>query len=97
MKWAPASGEDPLQPPGADPASGVTWLIRSGNYITLAELFRFGCKVCSCFDLYRAYVALPIFISKRYHSVSHTGPAQKRRNAKQLRFQENGKWGLPRR
>ena len=99
LKYVPASGEDPFQPPGADPASasGGTWMIRGGNYITLAELFRFGCGICSCFDLYRMYVALPIFIHKRYHSQSNSAPAQKRRNAKILRNQEFGVWGLPRR
>ena len=73
------------------------WWIRKGNYIALAEMLYFGGRTCSCFDLYHAYVSLPTFICKRYHSVSNTGGATKRRNAKGLRFQESGKWGLPRR
>ena len=77
-------------------ASGGWW-IRKGNYITLAEMLYFGGRTCSCFDLYRAYVSLPTFICKRYHSVSNAGGATKRRNAKGLRFQEGGQWGLPRR
>ena len=58
------------------------WWIKKGNYITLAEMLYFGGRTCSCFDLYRA-------------NVSNAGGATKRRNAKGLRFQQSGKWGLP--
>ena len=71
-------------------------MIRRGNYITLAELFKSVSLVCSCFDLYRTYADLPIFIHKRHHSTSNSAKAQLRRNAKQLRFQERGRYGLPR-
>ena len=64
-------------------ASGGWW-IRKGNYITLDEMLYFGGRTCSCFNLYRA-------------NVSNTGGATERRNAKGLRYQGRGKWGLPRR
>ncbi len=78
------------------PAPGG-WKIRTGNYVTLAELFYFGCFIsnCTCFELYRLYLSLPIFIHKRAHSTSHTAEAQRRRNAKTLHYQEYGTWGLP--
>ena len=77
-------------------ASGeVRWLIRTGNYITLAELFQLGHDRLSCYDLYRTYLSLPVFISTRQHSTSHTADAQYRRNAKMLRHNETGRWGLP--
>ena len=78
------------------PAPGG-WNIRTGNYITLAELFYYGGYVsnCTCLDLYRLYLSLPIFIHKRAHSTSNTAEATRRRNAKALHYQECGRWGLP--
>ena len=29
------------------------YYIAKGNFVTLAEVFRFGCRNCTCFDLYR--------------------------------------------
>ena len=82
-----------------EPASGGrgTWYILEGNYITLAELLRLGCKTVSCHDLYRTYISLPIFIYKRFHNVSHSSRATMTRNAKNLRHAEEGRWGLRRR
>ena len=73
-------------------APGGQWSIRTGNYITLAELFYYGGYVsnCTCFELYRLYLSLPIFIHKRAHSTSHTAEATRRRNTKALRYQEYG-------
>ena len=82
----PVSGGTPL---------GGTWLIRRGNAITLSEIFEFGSLRCSCFDLYRTYTSLPIFIYKRHHTVSHSATAQTRRNAKLLHYKEHGNYGLP--
>mgnify|MGYP001107487923 CR=1 FL=1 len=83
-----------------DPASGGSggpWHILSGNYITLAEIMRFGCRTTSCYDLYRTYVSLPILIYKRYHFASNTDRAQLIREAKSLRRAEEGRYGLSRR
>ena len=49
-----------------DSASGE-WLSRQGNYVSLGELFNFGKKLCSCWDMYRTYKSLEIFIHKRAH------------------------------
>ena len=79
-----------------DPASGgYTWFIRQGNYITLAELFWHYQNTLTCFDLYRFYVSLPIWIHKRLHSMSHTESGTKRRNAEKLNYLEHGFSGLP--
>ena len=51
------------------PATGG-YFIRQGNYITLGELFVFGARRCSCWDLYRTYRSLEIFIRRKAHSVS---------------------------
>ena len=71
------------------------WRFKEGNFITLAELFSRGMKTCSCFDMYRTYLSLPIFIHKKVHSFSQSEGANKRRNAKKLHHQESGRWGLP--
>ena len=39
-------------------------LIRQGQCITLGELFVWGAHRCSCWDLYRTYTSLDIFIRK---------------------------------
>ncbi len=70
-------------------------MIRAGKYITLAELFWFVHKACSCVDLYRAYLSLPGFIYKRFHSKSHSESGQMLKKAKTLGFVEKGVWGLP--
>ena len=82
-----------------NPASGGwwRWYIRRGNYVTLSEVFDLGCRIVSCYDLYCTYRSCEVWIHKRQHSVSNTPEAQLKRNAKQLRRQEHGYWGLPRR
>ena len=80
-----------------NPASGGTNLqIRTGNLINLAELLHFGNKICTCHDMYCLWLTLPIFIHKKTHSMSQSPQAQLKRNAKVLRQQETGYYGLPR-
>ena len=82
--------------PGADPASGGTWYIVSGQCVTLAELFEFGCHSCSCHFLYRLYRNQPLFISKqKKKSIGGSPEAIMRKNARSLRYQEKGRHGLP--
>ena len=79
------------------PASGgfdASWSIKTGHYVTLAELFFFAGNFCSCCDIYSKYVSLPIFIHKRIHSLSNSAEAQRVRNAKLLKRNETGRWGL---
>ena len=71
------------------------WQIRKGNYITLADLFRFGARQVPCFHLYRMYQSLDIYIHRRNHSVSTNDNAVDRGNANVLRRKETGLWGLP--
>ena len=79
-----------------NPASGGwRWFIRYGNVVTLAEVFYMGHRILSCFDLYRIYLTLDHFAFKRQHSVSNSAEGTRRRNAKSLRHQETGRWGLP--
>ena len=85
MKFVPASGGRPLQ----------QWLIRQGNYISLGELFTFGKNLCSCWDMYRTYKSLDIFIHKRAHSRSESEAGIMRQNAKRWHHQRTGRWGLP--
>ena len=83
MKFCPATGGRPSR-----------WLIRQGNYITLGELFVFGARRCSCWDLYRTYQSLEICIHRTPHSTSGTEEPLIRQNAKRKWFQDTGKYGL---
>ena len=85
MKYCPATGGRP-----------ASWQIRQGNYITLGELFVFGGKRCSCWDLYRTYTSLPIFIRKKSHSLSNSEGAIFRAKAKKSKWEKTGRWGLSR-
>ena len=79
-----------------DPASGGwQWYFRTGSVITLAELLYWARNILTCFDLYTAYLQMPVLFHRRVHSVSHSEQSQKRRNAKQLHYQEHGMYGLP--
>ena len=74
----------------------VRWYIRTGCYITLAELFCFGAQACSCHSLYQMYIALPVFVTKKAHSESQSEKAVANRNARRhLRRIETGYFGLP--
>ena len=84
MKYCPASGGNPEK-----------WFIKAGQYITLGELFVYGHLRCSCWDLYKTYTSLPIFIRSKYHSSSSSARAIFRGNAKRKRYSECGRWGLP--
>ena len=78
-----------------DPASGGwQWSIVKGSVITLAELFMFARKLMSCYDIFQQYLDFEVLFLRRHHSVSHSGNAQKRRNAKELKFREAGRYGL---
>ena len=84
MKYCPATGGRP-----------ASWQIRQGNYITLGELFVFGARRCSCWDLYRTYTALEVFIRKKPHSFSTSDDANFRANAKKAKYENTGLWSLP--
>ena len=80
------------------PATGgkpARWLIRQGQYITVGELFVFGARRCSCWDLYRTHTALEVFIRKKPHSFSTSDEANFRANAKRSTYDNTGSWGLP--
>jgi hypothetical protein len=71
--------------PGGNPAAGETrylsrgtFYVKRGNLVTLAEMFRFGSRLCSCFGIYRTFVHLPIFAYKRAHSSARSVPGLKR-------------------
>ena len=87
VKFVPAPG-------GTQPLAG-TFYVKKGHLVTLAEMFRFGSHFCTCFDIYRTYVHLPIFVYKRAHSSSRSELGIQRRTAKLLRYEETGKYGLP--
>ena len=87
VRFVPALG-------GTQPLAG-TFYVKEGHLVTLAEMFRFGSHVCTCFDIYRTYVHLPIFVYKRAHSSSRSESGLQRKTAKLLRHKETGKYGLP--
>ena len=83
MEYCPATG-------GKSPRE----LIRQGHYITLGELFVLGAHRCSCWDLYKTFTALEIFIHKKSHSVTHSDEAIFRANAKRAKYEKTGRWAL---
>ena len=72
------------------------WFIRQGNYITLSELFHFGRKMCSCWDLHRTYKSLDIWIHRKAHSLSSSENGLFRQNAKRYQKEQTGYYGLRR-
>ena len=72
------------------------WEIRQGNIITLAELFSWGAYRCSCWDLYRTYRSLEVFIDPKPRVRSGSENANFRDNAKRKRRMDTGRYGLPR-
>ena len=91
LRWeprVPASGE--LQP-----LDEGDWEIRSGNYITLAELFSYGARKLTCFHLYEMYMCLDYYIHRKNHSEPTSEEAITKQKAKALHKQENGSWILP--
>ena len=86
-----------LKREGGGSASGERgmWYIRGGNHVHLAELFNYGCKLCSCHFLYTLYLRQKIFATKKKKTETETPQALLMRNAKLLRRQETGKWPLP--
>ena len=79
------------------PATGGKWFIRAGNFMNAAELLWWASDTLTALELYKMYISLPVLAYKRKHSESQSSSATKRRNAKQLKFQETGRYGLGRR
>ena len=52
------------------PAEAGAWmyLIRQGRVVTLPQMVFLGHKICPCYDIYKTYTDLPVFIHKKYHS-----------------------------
>ena len=86
-----------LKREGGGSASGERgkWYIRGGNHVNLAELFNYGCKLCSCHFLYTLYLRQPIFVATKKKTETNTRNALLRKNAHRLYRQETGKWPLP--
>jgi hypothetical protein len=94
LRWEPNADVNPASG-GTTLADGI-WYFRSGNYVTLAELFYHGATEMTCFHLYKMYLHFDYYINKRQHSESTRDDAQRRRAAKSLHHQEQGRWRLPR-
>ena len=95
IKFVPAPGGGRLPATGGDDLGDGTFYYRKGHLMTLAELFRFGAERCTCFDLYNTFLSLPIVVHKRLHSISDSEGGILRRAAKQMRFDDTGRYGLP--
>ena len=59
IKFKSASGESPRDI--HDLSSGIFYFKR-GHFVTLAEMFYFGCRIATCADIYDTYMHLPIFL-----------------------------------
>ena len=76
------------------PASGGRWFINNGNMLMLAELTWWARCSLTLFDVYRMWLSLPVLAYTRKHSESQSEQAQFVRNAKMLKKQEHGRYGL---
>ena len=94
LRWEPRLGSNPASG-GSKRLHEGDWNIRAGNYITLAELFKFGARQVTCYHLYLMYMNLDYYIHRKQHSLSTSPNAIKTQNAKALRNHETGYWGLP--
>ena len=83
VKYAPAPG-------GSNRLEDGTFWIKGGFLVTLAEMLRFGMHACTCYDIYRTYVDLPVLYYRRAHSTSHSERGLQRRWAKRLHYEETG-------
>ena len=96
LRWTPPPWPRSNQASGWQPRlEEGTWEIRAGNYITLTELFTFGARDVTCFDLYKMYLGMDYYIFRRKHSTSTTENGSKRQNAKTLRWSDCRRRGLP--
>ena len=71
------------------------WFIRAGHHVTLAEMFNYGCRLCSCHFLYTLYLRQPIFLAKRNPPESLSPDRKKLQKAKAPHFKERARLGLP--
>ena len=90
MKWE----YDPIDGGQQPPATGGKWFIRAGNWCMLPEVVSWAHQFMTMYDIYRMWTCLPILADKRVHSESQSENAQRVRNAKTLKFQEEGRYGL---
>ena len=89
LKWKPDAYMS-----GQSPATGGTWYIKQGNIIVLGELVSWAHDQMTMFHIYQMWISLPIFARRRKHSESQSENATKTRNAKKLKYQETGRYGL---
>ncbi len=60
-------------------ASGAPWFqIRTGIVVTLAQLYYYGCDLCTAFDIYKLYLDLPIFLHARSRHSEQRGGVSRR-------------------
>ena len=94
LKFDPAPG-GPWREHPRDWLSRGTFWYKTGHVVTLAEMFRFGCRECTCFDIYRTFVHLQFYAFKKAHSQSQSESGVQRRQAKILHYEETSHYGLP--
>ena len=73
---------------------GGQWWINQGKVLSLPELLYWGHDKMTMYELYSMWIRYPIFATKKKHSESQSEQAVMVRNSKQLRFAEQGIWGL---
>ena len=62
IKFTSASGEPPRD---IHDLNKGTFYFKRGFFVTLAEMFYFGCRIATCADIYDTYMHLPIFLYKQ--------------------------------
>ena len=96
LRWeGTGDAQDPATG-GGDPATGGggQWLINQAKVCSLPELLYWAYDKMTLYELYEMWIRYPLFATKKKHSESQSEQAVMVRNSKQLRFIEEGKWGL---
>ena len=62
--------------------------------INLPELVWLAHLRLTMYEMYKLWLTLPMLAYKRKHSLSHSEGTTFTRNAKELKFQEQGRYGL---
>ena len=73
---------------------GGQWWINQGKVCSLPELLYWAYDKMTLYELYEMWIRYPIFATKKKHSESQSEQAVMVRNSKQLRYNEEGIWGL---
>ena len=75
------------------PASGGQWFFRTGNFVTLPELFYYLGDDFQATEIYYFYLSHKPLFTRKFKQTSHSAQGTERVNSRLLSFTEKGKKG----